>query len=53
LRKWAGQRDIGANNNLSVRYRKTRRDPEQMRAIIAEWLSDPEYAAHLIGDRIL
>jgi len=52
LRKWAGQRDIGANNNLSVRYRKTRRDPEQMRAIIAEWLSDPEYAAHLIGDRI-
>ena len=49
LRKWAGQPDIGANNLLSVRYRKTRRDPGRMRDIVREWLDDPVYAAHRIS----
>jgi hypothetical protein len=49
LRKWAGQPDIGANNLLSVRYRKTRRDPGRMRDIVREWLDEPAYAAHRIS----
>jgi hypothetical protein len=48
LRKWAGQPDTGANDSLAVRYRKTRRDPARMRAIIQEWLDDPQYSEHRI-----
>lgn len=48
LRKWAGQANTGANNQLSVRYRNTRRDPKRMRAIIREWLDDSSYAADRI-----
>jgi hypothetical protein len=48
LRKWAGQPNTGANDSLSVRYRKTRRDPARMRAIIQEWLDDPQYREHRI-----
>jgi hypothetical protein len=48
LRKWAGQKDVGANNQLSVRYRQTRRDPQRMRALISEWLDDEQYARHRI-----
>jgi hypothetical protein len=46
LRKWAGQPKIGANDQLSVRYRKTRRDPQRMKAIIREWLTDSDYALY-------
>jgi hypothetical protein len=49
LRKWAGQPNIGANDQLSIRYRRTRRDPARMKAVIAEWLDDPQYEANLIS----
>jgi hypothetical protein len=48
LRKWEGQKNIGANDQLSIRYRRTRRDPRRMKAIIAEWLEDPKYSFDLI-----
>jgi len=49
LRKWAGQHDIGANDRLSIRYRKMRRDPLRMKAVIREWLDDPQYAADRVS----
>jgi predicted glycosyltransferase involved in capsule biosynthesis len=48
LRKWSGQPDIGANDQLSIRYRRTRRDPLRMKAIINEWLDDDRYAEYRI-----
>jgi predicted glycosyltransferase involved in capsule biosynthesis len=41
LRRWAGQSLTGVNDALSLRYRKTRRDPARMQAIIDEWINDP------------
>ena len=49
LRKWHGQPETGANNSLSVHYRKMRRDPARMKAVVHEWLDDPKYAAHRIS----
>jgi len=48
LRKWEGQEDTGVNNALALRYRKMRRDPARMRAVVNEWLNDPQYAKHRI-----
>lgn len=48
LRKWAGQDGVGINNELSVRYRSARRDPMRMRALISEWIGNPDYAAHRV-----
>lgn len=49
LRKWCGQNNVGANDRLSIRYRATRRDPLRMKAVIREWLDNPNYAAHRIA----
>jgi hypothetical protein len=46
LRMWAGQKETGVNNALSLRYRETRRDPARMRAVVANWLDNPDLAQH-------
>jgi len=49
LRKWAGQDTTGVNNDLSLRYRKRRRDPLRMKREVAKWLNNPDYAQHRIS----
>lgn len=48
LRTWEGQEKIGANNVLSVKYRKVYGDKLRMRALIQEWLGNKEYQQYLI-----
>jgi hypothetical protein len=48
LRVWEGQTDPRKNWTIAGRYRKALRDPAAMRAISAEWLTDPLLAQHRI-----
>ena len=48
LRLWEGQEDPRKNWKTAGRYRKALRNPEAMRALIDEWVSDPLLAQHRI-----
>ena len=48
LRIWEGQEDPRKNWGLAGRYRKALRNPTAMRALINEWVLDPELRQHRI-----